>query len=160
MSVTHHMLLGMEQKWGAWAREVPLPEPDEKVTAATHEILPRLRRVRHGIEAVPVHYRRDADGSWTDVGRVAAWARPKGTRHWTLIALTHLSARYPATDRQRVHSGHPAWRTSWVLYNPALVEPVEPPARYPSDYWRDSLSEALAEFARLHNDVRRERTGG
>jgi hypothetical protein len=140
-----------ERQWGEWTMPCPLPEPDAAPTAATHEIRLRLTRAPHGAEASPVRYRTGPRASWQE-GRVCGWARAHGTRAWSLCALTHLSARRPASDTGNVWSGYPRWRTSWVLHDPALIESTQP-ARYPTDYWRDELSAHLRDFGDWYSNA-------
>jgi hypothetical protein len=141
---------GNEHEWTAWVTPPPLPESPEPVTAATCEICPRLTRLRSGLwEAVPVQVRSDSQQGWETGVRVAAWARPKGAETWTYCALTHLSL---CDYRSKVESAHtrtytaPRWRTSWIVYDPSLVQAVQF-ERPSTPYWHEQLSLALADVA-------------
>lgn len=79
---------------------------------------------------------------WETDARLAAWARPRETRGgWPFAGLVFMSYCYPASDKQRMHSGMPRWRWAWVVYSPELIEPA--PAKVPSDYWARCCSEAI-----------------
>jgi hypothetical protein len=139
---------GNEREWTEWGAAPPLPEVPEPVTAATCEIRPRLTRLRSGLwEAVPVEARGDPRRGWEAGMRVAAWARPKGAKTWEYCALAHLSlCGYKPKDAHSHTYSAPRWRTSWVVYDPSLIQTVrfERPS---TPYWHDQLSLALAEVA-------------
>jgi hypothetical protein len=135
----------MTDEWGEWARPVPLLTAPMRVTWETCEISPRTTRSRAGRwDGVAVRYRSAAESSsWETDARIAAWARPKGTTSaWPFAALVYLSFCYTQHNRAGAHSGVPRWRWNWVIYNPELLEQTRP--RVPSDFWAQSLSEAIA----------------
>jgi hypothetical protein len=134
----------MDSEWGEWARPVPLLTAPMRVTWDSCEILPRTTRSRSGRwDGVAVRYRSTADSSvWETDARLAAWARPRGTSgSWPFAALAYMSYCYPSSDKQRVHSGVPRWRWSWVIYSPDLIEPVRP--HVPSEYWAQCCSAVI-----------------
>ena len=131
---------------GDWITTAPLALAPDPITPGAYEIRSKLTRVGPRWEAGHVRYREDIGRSWRTEARLSAWARPTGAEGWPFLALTYLSSRFAASDAHHVHSGRPAWRTQWMVYSRDLIEPIEP-LRYPSDYWRDQLSNALGEFA-------------
>lgn len=139
-------------EWGPWAEPTPLPEAPGPVTPETCVVMrPRLVQARSGLwEAQPAVFRAKPGLSWQTACRVGAWARPRESDDWW-FALTYLTTCYLATGKPTGHGGpvhtHPRWRTAWMVFDPRLLRTAEPPKRYPSDYWREQLSNALGEFA-------------
>jgi hypothetical protein len=126
--------------------EPPISGPEIPVTHETCRIRPRLTRRDGYTEAVPVEYRKDPRLVWEGLSRVAAWARPHGTEPWAYAALTYLTMCDVLPDKpHHATYSHPRWRTCWVVYDPELIRPTR--TIYPSDYWRQQLSNALDEFA-------------
>jgi hypothetical protein len=135
--------------WGDWAEKTPLTEVLEPVTPETCvSMRPYVRRLRSGLwEAAPITYRKDTGLDWQTGCRLVAWAQPRdGDARW--LAMTYLTTCYlaPAAGLKPVHT-NPRWRTAWMVFDPKLIRRVEPPTRYPSDYWRDQLSAELERFA-------------
>lgn len=133
--------------WGEWTFPPPLLEPEQPITPATCEIRSRLTHTQNGQwEATAVRYRPAPHAVWQHAGRIAAWARPRGTQPWIYAALTHLSTCNikPPTPGSYAHS-QPRIRTSWVIYTADTIEQCEPEHRTP--YWHQQLSDALADFA-------------
>lgn len=134
-----------DDEWGEWARPVPLLTASMRVTWDACEISPRTTRARsERYDGIAVRYRQAPDASmWEADARIAAWARPRGTKgSWPFAGLVYLSSCYTRHNRAGTHSGVPRWRWSWVIFNSALIEPV--PARVPSEYWAECCSAAIA----------------
>jgi hypothetical protein len=115
-----------------------------RVSWETCEISPCTTRSRSGRwDGVAVRYRSSPQSSaWDTDARLAAWARPRGTSgSWPFAALVYMTYCFTRHNRAGAHSGVPRWRSSWVIYNPELIEPAR--AVVPTDYWAECCSEAI-----------------
>ena len=133
----------MDEEWGEWARPVPLLAAPMRVSWQSCEISPRTTRSPSGLwDGAAVRYRSTPGSGWEDQARIAAWAKPRGSAAWPFAALVYLSFCHTASNRPGTHSGVPRWRWSWVVYDPALIEPLESAAA-PSDYWARCCSATI-----------------
>lgn len=112
--------------WGEWTGTPPLPEPEIPVTRETCEIRSRITKLGEHWDAPAITYRTHPKTPAQGIARLAAWARPHDTKPWIYAAITFHTMCEVQPGMPHAHTyTEPRWRTLWIIYDPALIQPAE-----------------------------------